>query len=77
MGCCGSGSRQVTLKIQGMTCSHCQMSVEKALQGLAGVQRVKVDLEAKEAVVTYDPDRVTLQDLKEAVAQAGYEVIAP
>ncbi|MBE3582475.1 MAG: heavy-metal-associated domain-containing protein [Thermoanaerobacteraceae bacterium] len=60
-----------------MTCSHCQMTVQKALQGLAGVERVEVNLEAKEAVVTYKPDRVGLQDLKEAVTRAGYEVVAP
>lgn len=76
MGCCGSVNREVTFKIEGMTCGHCQRSVEKALQSLAGVERVQVDLEAQEAAVTYNPTMVTVEDLKKAVAEAGYKVKA-
>lgn len=76
MGCCGSANREVILKIEGMTCGHCRMSVEKALQSLVGVEKVQVDLEAQEAAVTYNPTMVTVDDLKRAVAQVGYEVKA-
>jgi len=72
--CCGPATRQVTLKIHGMTCDHCKRSVEAALKKLDGVEKVAVDVEAGEAVVNYNPDLVTLEELKRAVIQAGYEV---
>lgn len=75
MGCCSPATRQITLKVQGMTCDHCKRSVEKALETLGGVEKVAVDLAAGEAVVTYDPGRVTVEELKKAVTQAGYDVV--
>ena len=63
---------QTILKIEGMTCNHCKMRVEKALQGVSGVESVKVDLAAKEAVVTGDAERT---NLVKAVVEAGYFVV--
>jgi copper chaperone CopZ len=57
-----------------MTCDHCKRSVEAALKKLDGVEKVAVDVEAGEAVVNYNPDLVTFEELKRAVIQAGYEV---
>jgi len=65
---------EATLQVAGMTCSHCKMSVEKALRGLAGVTAAEVNLAAKTARVTYDPAKVNLDAMKEAVTDAGYEV---
>jgi len=62
-----------TIQIEGMSCNHCKMHVEKALNSLAGVQKATVDLNAKNASVTLD-DSVTDDDLKHAVEEAGYEV---
>lgn len=75
MGCCSPVTRQITLKIQGMTCDHCKRSVETALEKLGGVEKVAVDLAAGEAVVTYNPGQVTVEELKKAVTQAGYDVV--
>ncbi|KYH33651.1 copper chaperone CopZ [Neomoorella mulderi] len=65
---------EATLQVEGMTCNHCKMSVEKALRGLEGITAVAVDLAAKTAHVTYDPAKVNLEAMKKAVAEAGYEV---
>jgi len=62
---------EITLKIEGMTCNHCKMRAEKALQGVSGVETVKVDLASKEAVVTGDAERA---NLVKAVVDAGYSV---
>jgi len=62
---------EITLKIEGMTCNHCKMRAEKALQGVSGVETVKVDLANKEAVVTGDGERASLV---KAVVDAGYSV---
>lgn len=60
---------QTTLKVEGMTCNHCKMHVEKALQGVNGVEAVEVDLAAKTAIVTGSADRA---QLIKAVGEAGY-----
>jgi len=60
---------QTTLKVEGMTCNHCKMRVEKALQGVSGVEGVQVDLNGKAAVVSGVADRA---QLIKAVVEAGY-----
>ena len=62
---------QTVLKIEGMTCNHCKMSVEKALKGINGVESAEVDLAKKEAVVT---GSVGYDDLAKVVETAGYKV---
>ena len=63
------------MMIEGMSCNHCKMRVEKALGELEGVNNVSVDLEAKKA--TFDiVGEVGDAVLKEAVEDAGYDVMA-
>lgn len=61
------------LSIEGMMCDHCVMHVTKALEGVEGVSDVKVSLEGKSATLEAAPS-VTDEQLKAAVADAGYEV---
>ena len=63
---------QTVLKIEGMSCGHCKMSVEKALKAVAGVVSASVDLEKKEAVVTGTADR---DALVKAVEDTGFDVV--
>lgn len=63
------------LKIKGMSCQHCVKHVTNALQEVAGVTAVKVDLDQANATVETDGS-VGEQVLKDAVAEAGYEVTA-
>lgn len=60
------------LKIEGMSCNHCKMAVEKALQKVAGVAKAEVDLNKKEAVVEGSVDRA---ELVKAVDDAGFKVV--
>ncbi len=62
-----------TLIVEGMSCSHCSGRVEKALNGLDGVQKAVVNLDSKEAEITLDSD-VADDALIQAVTDAGYEV---
>ena len=64
----------MTLKIQGMTCNHCVMRVQKALKGAAGVQDAQVDLKKAEAVVSFDEARTGREQLAAVVVDAGYKV---
>jgi copper chaperone CopZ len=63
-----------TLTITGMHCDHCVMHVRKALAGVPGVQVKKVEI--GKATLAYDPAQATLDTLKAAVAEAGYDVAA-
>jgi copper ion binding protein len=63
----------ITLKVIGMTCEGCVRSVTKALQAVTGVAAVEVSLEQAEAKVTYSPREVSVERLKVAIDDAGYE----
>lgn len=62
------------LQVEGMTCNHCKMSVEKALKTLDGVSNAAVDLAAKTVTIDHDPGVVSESSLKQAISNAGYEV---
>jgi copper chaperone len=63
----------VTLKVNGMTCGHCASSVEKAVSevGAAG----KVDLPGKSVTVDFDESKVSLEAIKDAIEDQGYDVV--
>ena len=63
------------IMINGMMCAHCVAHVEKALSALGGVTSAKADLEGKRATVTLAAP-VSDQELKDAVTEAGYEVVS-
>lgn len=65
-------SRTVTLEVPGMTCSACPITVKKALKDVNGVEKVAVTYEPKEAVVTFDDRRTSIEKLQEATRNAGY-----
>jgi copper chaperone len=61
------------VKVKGMTCQHCVMSVRKALNQLDGVENVNVDLQKGE--VQFDNTKSLPTDrIEKAVKDAGYEV---
>lgn len=64
---------ETVLKIEGMTCNHCKMAVEKALKGVPGVTAAQVDLAKNQAAVTGTAE---LSALAKAVEDAGYTVVS-
>jgi copper chaperone len=63
-----------TLEVQGMTCGHCKMSVEGALNKMDGVSAAEVNLDSGKVEVKYDEAKVSLDNMKEAVEEQGYDV---
>jgi len=63
-----------TLKVKGMSCQHCVMSVTKALTQLEGIKNVQVDL-AKGEVRFDNTKEVASQRIEKAIEDAGYEII--
>ncbi len=64
---------QGTIKVEGMSCGHCQMAVKKAVEAVEGVQKADVNLQNKQVVVEYDEGKANLEKLKAAIKEAGYE----
>ncbi|WP_247729801.1 CopZ family metallochaperone [Halovivax limisalsi] len=62
-----------TLTVEGMSCGHCEQTVEEALEGVAGVNGVTADRESDQATVEGDADP---DDLVAAVEDAGYDASA-
>ena len=65
---------KLTLDVQGMTCGHCVQAVTKALN-VVGVKDVGVHLETGKVDVSYDKDKVTVEQMKEAIEEQGYDVV--
>ncbi len=65
-------SERVRLDIEGMTCAGCVSRVEKSLSRVDGVSGCAVNLATDEATVTFDPNRVQVDDLVDAVSSIGY-----
>jgi len=62
---------QIEYRVSDMTCEHCRKTIVSALSQLDGVERVEVDLESKTVTVTGEGMRD--DDLRAAIADAGYE----
>lgn len=62
-----------TVAVEGMTCDGCARSVTRAVSALPGVESVAVDLAAHRATVRYDGARVSLDRVREAIRDAGFD----
>ncbi len=67
-----AATKTVTLSVTGMTCPACPITVKKALSKLEGVSKIDVSVENKEAVVTFDDAKITVQALLDATKNAGF-----
>ncbi|MCZ6480415.1 MAG: heavy metal translocating P-type ATPase [candidate division NC10 bacterium] len=68
---------KLQIKIGGMQCSFCAESIRKALMQMDGVGEVGVSLSHEEALVQYDPEKVTPGELWDTVRSLGYTVRDP
>ena len=69
-----STRKSAVIGIEGMSCDHCRRAVEQGLGQLEGVFRVAVDLGKKQAEVNFDPQTVSLDDIKGKIVELGYQV---
>lgn len=70
----GIGNKKEVISVEGMMCGHCAAHVTKALEAVAGVKKVTIDLEAKTATVTVGKD-FDLAAAKDAINAAGYKAL--
>lgn len=58
-----------------MACSVCSANVERKLNSLAGINSATVSLAGRTALVDYDPEKITLEDMKREISDAGYDLV--
>lgn len=66
--------KKKTLNIEGMHCASCVSAVEKSLNKVEGVEEASVNLATETASVSFDADKVSEKNLRQAVEDAGYSV---
>ncbi|MFC5510466.1 mercury resistance system periplasmic binding protein MerP [Massilia jejuensis] len=67
-----AATQTVTLAVPGMNCATCPITIKKALSKVDGVSKVDVTFEPREAVVTFDDAKTSVQKLTKATGDAGY-----
>ena len=67
-----AATQTVTLSVPGMTCAVCPITVKKALSKVDGVSKTDVLFDQREAVVTFDDAKTSIQTLTQATKDAGY-----
>ena len=66
---------KIVLFVNGMSCSHCEKAVIKAVSALPGVSKVGVDLAAKTVTIDYQSGQSGITDFKAAIEDQGYDVV--
>nr|XP_056715148.1 copper-transporting ATPase 1 [Euleptes europaea] len=61
------------MKVEGMTCHSCTSTIEGKIGKLQGVTRIKVSLDAQEAVVVFQPHLITSEEIKNQIEAAGFK----
>ncbi len=64
--------QEVVLDVEGMTCETCPITVRKVLTRLDGVEEARVSFDPPVALVKYDPQKVTVDDMMAVTANVGY-----
>ena len=65
-------TQTVTLSVSGMTCAACPITVKKALTKVDGVNKVDIIFEKREATVSFDDTKTSVQKLTKVTEDAGY-----
>jgi copper chaperone len=68
------GKKKETLTVKGMSCSHCEQSVEEGLADIDGILKVKADADANSVDVFYKSDLPDLSAVRQKIVALGYEV---
>ena len=65
--------KELSLKIKGMHCTGCSTRLEKVLNNQDGVEDAKVSFEEAKAEIKFDESKISLDQIKEAIVDAGFE----
>jgi copper chaperone CopZ len=65
---------EITYHVPEMHCGACEQSIRKAVEPVAGVQDLHVNLDRREVTVHFDPGQTSLLAIKERIERAGFDV---
>jgi copper chaperone len=66
---------QTIINVEGMSCEHCVKAVTEATGALPGVENVSVDLTGGKVALEYDPVQSTIEEIKNAIEDQGFDVV--
>ncbi len=64
------------IQVSGMSCSHCNEAVKRAVGRLPGISFVDADYRENKVVIEYDPGATDLEAVYRAIEEEGYQVVA-
>lgn len=67
--------KKETIKVEGMSCGHCEIAVQDAIRKLPGINKAKANKRKKQAVIDYDESQVSLEQIVSAVNAIGYDAM--
>lgn len=65
--------KNIELKIEGMHCNGCSTRLQKILNKTEGIESAEVNLEEKNAKIQYNEERITIDNIKEVIEDAGFK----
>ncbi len=63
------------IKVEGMTCGHCEETVRNSVNSLKGIKSVLVDLDKKQVNVDFDDTEINLEEISSKIQSVGFEVV--
>ncbi|UCG67360.1 MAG: copper-translocating P-type ATPase [Deltaproteobacteria bacterium] len=66
--------KNITIPVTGMTCANCALNIERGIKKLAGITEANVNFATEQASVSFDSDKIQIQDVVEKIHDAGYGV---
>jgi Cu+-exporting ATPase len=66
--------KTVTVPVTGMTCANCALNIERGIKKLAGVKETNVNFASEQAAISFDTDKIQIQDVVEKIHDVGYGV---
>ncbi|MDA3930090.1 MAG: cation transporter [Prolixibacteraceae bacterium] len=70
-----SDTVKTVLHVEGMTCDHCEMTVQSSVGELSGLIKIEANYEDSTAYIQYDASQLTKKELAAAIEKKGYKVV--
>lgn len=65
----------IVLKVKGMSCTNCELRIEKRLYNLKGILKVKASYNKETVSITYNKKEISQKDIEKNIEELGYEVV--
>lgn len=67
-------SESISLAVGGMKCGGCENNIKMRLSDLEGVEQVQASHSAKQVDVVFDPTKLSIEDIEDAIEAAGFSL---